>query len=272
MGFGATTEEEFRDHLEQLGLSSGGKIVVHSALTAFGRILGSEKTVLRVLREVLGPQGVLVVPTFTFELGPSTPFNRLQARPTAMGALPNLVWNMDKSTRTRSCIHSYASIGEISAEIESVRDDSSFGMGSFFDLAVKENFLWVMLGCGINEGCTLLHHAEEIVGVPYRNMIYLPRKIQDTDGTIRSIRYRYFARDEENLRENEFGPVETRMREEGTMRAVEAPHGMSYSAYSSDIVDCAVTLLEADPYALTTAMTSSIEHEKWRNPQSHPEI
>ncbi len=255
MGFGSTTEEEFRDHLQQLGLCSGGKIVVHSALTSFGRIPGSERTVLRILTEVLGQRGVLVVPTFTFELRPSAPFNRLSEKPTGMGALSNLVWNLDQSTRTRSCIHSYASIGGLVEEMKNVRDDCSFGSGSFFDLAVENNLLWVMLGCGINNGCTLLHHAEEIAGVPYRRMVYLPRNLEEEDGSIKRIRYRYYARDEENPRKNDFSRLQERMLAEGTMTAVEALHGTSYSAYSSDIAACATKLLEADPYVLTNAIT-----------------
>ena len=52
--------------LTRLGVPRGGLVMVHSSLRSLGHVAGGAETVVDALLETLGPEGTLVVPTFTY--------------------------------------------------------------------------------------------------------------------------------------------------------------------------------------------------------------
>jgi aminoglycoside 3-N-acetyltransferase len=256
MAFQIYSTEQLREHLRCLGIRPGMKVVVHAALTAFGKIPGRQEAVFTVLKEAVGEDGLLMFPTFTFELDADKPFNKFKQAPTGMGALSNHVWNMPDVFRTNSCIHSYTGIGKGAGDLAQVKEDRSYGEGSFFDLAHKENFFWVMLGCPISEGCTLIHHVEAMHGVPYREWDTFSRKLENPDESVRLIDYLYYKRKDDFKEDTSFTPVRDAMIAKGVMILEEAPHGQSLSAYSADIVRCSMDLLDQNNMALILPTSS----------------
>lgn len=53
------------EDLRELGLSEGAHVLAHTSLRAIGPIEGGAETLLQAFRRVLGPEGTLLVPTFT---------------------------------------------------------------------------------------------------------------------------------------------------------------------------------------------------------------
>lgn len=259
LGFEATDIAALRNHLEALKIRAGQRIVVHSSLLAFGKVAGGAKTILRLLLDRIGNRGTIFVPTFTLSLDPSTPFDPRRTPPHAMGALANLIWQLDKVERSHSLLHSYAGLGADSGLVATVHADRSFGEGSFFDLAVKEDFYWVMLGCSIDSGCPLLHHAEADVGVSYRELVILARQLFIEGRTPCKISYRYYGRTSATVA-NDFEPVRLHMTANGDMVRVPARHGESLAASSRDLMTCAVEMIRRDPHALLKKSTSEAVH------------
>lgn len=62
------TVELLAYHLSQLGVQPGMTLLVHSSLSALGWVCGGPVAVILALEQVLGPQGTLVMPTFTGDL------------------------------------------------------------------------------------------------------------------------------------------------------------------------------------------------------------
>lgn len=62
-----TVESIARD-LRELGVEPGMTLVVHSSLSALGWVSGGAQAVVLALREALGPEGTLVVPTHSTHL------------------------------------------------------------------------------------------------------------------------------------------------------------------------------------------------------------
>lgn len=54
-----------QEGLAQLGVTSGSMVMVHGALSSFGRVQGGAATVLEALQRSLGSSGTVVMPTFT---------------------------------------------------------------------------------------------------------------------------------------------------------------------------------------------------------------
>lgn len=57
------TRSRLAADLEQLGVSAGTIVMVHTSLKSLGRVVGGEQTALDALRDVVGPSGTLVMPT-----------------------------------------------------------------------------------------------------------------------------------------------------------------------------------------------------------------
>jgi aminoglycoside 3-N-acetyltransferase len=59
------TRQDIVRGLAALGLKPGDNVLVHSALSSFGRVEGGPNTVIDALLDAIGPAGTLVFPTFT---------------------------------------------------------------------------------------------------------------------------------------------------------------------------------------------------------------
>ncbi|MFN8456819.1 MAG: AAC(3) family N-acetyltransferase [Anaerolineae bacterium] len=62
------TVDLLAQHLTRLGVQPGMTLLVHSSLSALGWVCGGPVAVILALEQVLGPQGTLVMPTFTGDL------------------------------------------------------------------------------------------------------------------------------------------------------------------------------------------------------------
>lgn len=251
MAFASFSYEAMVEHLHLLGVERGMQVVVHSSLISFGKLPERAKTVLDAFQYVLGSKGGIAVPTFTFGIDPTQPFSLQNTIPRGVGAFSAFIWQQPGVIRTPSCIHSYSMLGSIGDQISGVRHDTSFGTGSFFDLAVQRDFYWVMLGCEINFGCTLIHHSESVANVPYRHWIELPRCIELPDGSIKNFNYHYFARNSNNFVQN-FDALKMQMASEDKLKVVSAPYGYSLAGSSSQIHAAALNMLKSNPYALVS--------------------
>ena len=60
------TKDDIAGELVGLGVPRGGLLFVHSSLSAIGEVEGGADAVVDALLEALGPEGTLVVPTFTY--------------------------------------------------------------------------------------------------------------------------------------------------------------------------------------------------------------
>ena len=59
------TGEDIVAGLRDLEVHQGDVVMVHSSLSRFGEVVGGADTVIDALQNVIGPTGLLVMPTFT---------------------------------------------------------------------------------------------------------------------------------------------------------------------------------------------------------------
>jgi aminoglycoside 3-N-acetyltransferase len=166
--------------LRNLGLQSGQTVLVHSALSAFGYVVGGERTVVTALLDTLGPDGTLVVPTHSSDLSdprhwshppiPQTWWETVRAEMPAydpqltgtrkMGAIPEFVRHLPGAQRSAHPTSSFCALGPnadfITANhaLDNGFDDHS-PLGRLYDLEASI----LLLGVGhLNN--TVLHLAE----------------------------------------------------------------------------------------------------------------
>ena len=177
---GPFTVRSLREDLRNLGLGSGQTVLVHSALSAFGYVVGGERSVVTALLDTLGPDGTLVVPTHSGDLSdprqwahppiPESWWDTVRAQMPAydpqltgtrkMGAIPEFVRHLPGAIRSSHPKSSFCALGPnaefITAHhgLDNGFDDHS-PLGRLYDLGASI----VLLGVGhLNN--TVLHLAE----------------------------------------------------------------------------------------------------------------
>ncbi|MCJ7750674.1 MAG: AAC(3) family N-acetyltransferase, partial [Armatimonadetes bacterium] len=62
----AVTRRRIADDLSRLGLAEGDVVFFHSSLTSLGWVDGGAEAVVDAFLDVVGPDGLVIVPTLTF--------------------------------------------------------------------------------------------------------------------------------------------------------------------------------------------------------------
>ena len=66
--FTPITKEGLIHKFSQLGIKQGDTLLVHTSLSSLGYVVGGEETLYYALREVIGNEGTIVVPSQTVEI------------------------------------------------------------------------------------------------------------------------------------------------------------------------------------------------------------
>ncbi|NLC39649.1 MAG: AAC(3) family N-acetyltransferase [Clostridiaceae bacterium] len=118
-------EEQIRFSLQLLGIGPADTIIAHGALSSIGYVEGGAKTVIRLLLELIGPEGTLVMPTLT---GWSEPFDVDQS-PSAVGILSETLRTWPGAFRSKHPVHSVAAVGAQAEYITAGHEDCKSGCG-----------------------------------------------------------------------------------------------------------------------------------------------
>lgn len=164
--------------LREAGICSGDVVFVQAALDALGKGRGivsadlRSTVVLRALRRAVGSAGTVVVPTYTFSFCRHEPFDT-ELTPTEGGpwnpSADFLEYVRQSPQAVRSCdpIHSVVAIGPMAARLLADLPRTCFGPDSVQHRLRREGAKLCALGLGLHES-TMIHHAEAMMGVPFR--------------------------------------------------------------------------------------------------------
>jgi aminoglycoside N3'-acetyltransferase len=257
MSLKTTTKSDLVQHFLDLGVSKGMDVTVHSKLLAFGLIDGGVDTVYNALRAVVGSNGTIVVPTYTFLDSDTVAYDPLVTPSANVGMLGEHVRLLPGAVRSLSPIHNHVAIGPKSGILCETSPKTSLGRGSDFEHLAREGFHLLLLGCEFSEGCTHAHHMEAMIGVPYREWIELPRLlVRPGRGEPERILVRYYGRKDRRWTES-FEVLRDQLRRSGGLKEAIAHYGRSYLIALTAVETCADSLLTKDPYALVTLKSES---------------
>lgn len=165
--------------LKAVGVRPGATLMLHSRLFGLGR-LGAvlDKDLLAdgfidAVLAVLGPEGTLLVPTFSFSFCKTGLFD-VDATPSEMGTLTERARKRPDARRSGHPIYSVAAFGREAERYLAASDATCFGPDSPFDRlhqASEEGEQVILAAMGLDnpaEAITYSHYLEETAGVPYR--------------------------------------------------------------------------------------------------------
>jgi aminoglycoside N3'-acetyltransferase len=151
--------------LRELGLQPGGILVVHTSYSRVGPLAGGPDALIAALREAVGPEGTLVMPSMSDD--DDAPFDRAATPCRSMGVVADRFWRVPGVLRSDSP-HAFAASGPEAAAITAPHPyaiphgvDSPIGRVWTLDGQV------LLLGVG-HDANTTIHLAENLAHVLYR--------------------------------------------------------------------------------------------------------
>lgn len=177
------TRKRVATDLRRLGLTPGGVVLVHGSLSSVGNLPGGEQALAMAVRDVLGPEGTIVVPAQSWQLcdpaylrignektwdetRDSLPAYDPRWTPTrTMGRLAEAVRTHPDSKRSDHPHRSFAAWGPKAEAVVARHDlDDPVGEGSPLSALDEMGAQVLLLGVGYDK-CTALHLAESRSGL-----------------------------------------------------------------------------------------------------------
>jgi len=171
----AVKKSDFVRALKSLGVADHKVVVIISDLAAFGDLehSGGEKdamfrTYVECFQELMGVNGTLVVPTFTYErTGPDSPYIH-ETTPSETGVLTEYLRNKAGSLRSMHPVFSFTAVGKDKEAICANVSRNSYAWNTPTHRLVEADALVISIGRSPHRGSFFIHLGEAFVGVPYR--------------------------------------------------------------------------------------------------------
>jgi aminoglycoside 3-N-acetyltransferase len=161
-----SSRAEVADQLRTLGVEAGGILLVHTSYRAIRPVQGGPVGLIDALRDALGPEGTLVMPSWSGdEDAPFDPFTT-RAEP-SLGVVAETFWRLPGVLRSDHA-QAFAAAGPNAPRITAgplplPPHIPESPVGRVHDLGGQV----LLLGVG-HDADTTLHLAELLAGVPYR--------------------------------------------------------------------------------------------------------
>jgi len=244
------TKNRIKKDLRNLGLKEGDWVLMHSSLKSLGYVKGGADTVIDAVMEVIGEDGLFMVPTFTFTN--FTPFFDPEKTPSQMGLITETLRQREESVRSWHPRHSVGVLGEKNKEVVSGHlQAGSVGEGSPIARLAKKGGYVLLLGVGHTVNTTI-HTSEVYAELPYLYTIkdspnFPEQALVKTPNNGEKVKVDLapYPTCSEG-----FWKLEPVMRDKGEIRYGKVGQAHCQLMKSQDIIDPASSLLREDPGAL----------------------
>ena len=234
------------------GIGPGDTVMLHSdaVVAAQFRTVPAEKRldlVLDAILAALGPEGTLVLPTFTYSFTKGEAFDP-DLSPSTVGQLTERFRLRPNVLRSRHPLFSVAAQGPLAGAFAASATADCFGPGTAFDLLYRHRGKIACLGCGFDR-VTFVHYVEQRAKVDYRYLKRFEGVIRRT-GTDEATSVSYLVRDLARDTPCDLGRLKGRLQETGKLRSAAVGRVGLLAVTARDFLETADTLLAEDPAAL----------------------
>jgi aminopeptidase-like protein/aminoglycoside N3'-acetyltransferase len=250
---------QMAEALRLAGLKQGDIVFSHSNVGYFGFPEEGKtadiifQTVLDAFRDVLGEEGTLVVPTFTYSYCKGQPFDP-DNTPSTCGMFTEMLRQYPGVYRSQDPIFSVTALGKQARELTADVPTECFGRGSFWDRFLQAD--GVICNLNFDAGSTFIHFVERCLNVPYR-YDKLFTGIFTRLGQSRKGAAIYFCQDMSNPDTvAKFEPFDALARKNGLVRSVAVGRGALICIKASDTYNVIEQGLKTDRWLLTASAKS----------------
>jgi aminoglycoside N3'-acetyltransferase len=179
------TRQEIVNQLVELGVKKGSTLFVHSSLKRIGYVQGGAKGVVEAILEILGPEGTLVMPTFSWfpqtqkdYLSKRFPvFNSKKSR-SGLGIITETFRRLPNVIRSEHPTHSVAALGPEARYLtcEHFKSLTPFDSSSPYQKLIKLNADILCLGVSLTS--VTFFHVFEDINKEFPLQVYYDRPIK----------------------------------------------------------------------------------------------
>ncbi len=244
---------DVRQALASVGVAPGDTLMLHAdalAAAQFPPLPQEERlaALLRAMEEHLGPQGTLVLATFTYSFTQDQEYDPAKS-PSQVGLLGEHFRKQPGVLRSLDPLFSVAARGARAAELTGADPGECFGPDSFFARLHRLGGKIACLGCTL-QVVTFLHYVERCLGVDYRYDKQFSGLVVRPDGRRRPATVTYFVRDLERDSESVLLPLQERLAAAGLLRRGRLGRVGLYCVDTNDFFEQTRELLALSPLAL----------------------
>lgn len=246
------TRAQLQEHFARAGLDRGDSVILHSSLKSIGPVEGGGEAVIEALLSVIGPDGHLLVPTFTYclPIWKIPPFD-VRNSPSRVGALTEIVRKRPDALRSFHPTHSVAVLGpQREALVRNHLHTTPLGKDSPFDRMRRFHAKILMLGTRQDTNSSL-HLCEVLAELPYVRVAF-------SEG--QDFELAWFLNESGDIEyipiyevpgcSRGFRVVEEPLRRAGVLRDVSIGHAPSQLLVLEDLIQAMRDLLAEDPTLL----------------------
>lgn len=163
----------YRDFFKQLPISEGDFVYISSDLRKLIYQAKKQKAsfdaqaFLSALKELVGPQGTIIIPAFNYNLADRSAFDIRHTQPIT-GMLSVEALKDPSFRRTRNPMHSFAVWGRWQPDLLALENRSSFGADSPFHFMQQHGCKLLGIDVDLQQSLTFAHYAEDMARVSYR--------------------------------------------------------------------------------------------------------
>lgn len=252
------TRKELVQGLRDAGIGGHEVVVIYADLTYLGPIAGVDtgdsylRTVWEAVLEAASPVATIVTPTASTQLCNTGIDFVAESTFSISGVLANYAFKLPHAVRSAHPFVSYTACGPLAESIAMDTGLNGYGDRSPMSRMIGRRAGAVSIGLPVNRSCSVVHHAEHVVGVPYRYYKEFPNRVF-ARGKCFGDRYLFHVRRPDmDIEKDENEKVLARFASAGhRIETVILPSGArlhGYDLYS--LYETSVALLCESPYAL----------------------
>lgn len=248
-------QDDLTKALRSVGVEPGDTLFSHSNIGFFGTPAGATsvddacRIILDAIMNVLGDDGTLIVPTFTYSFPDGRPFDPATT-PSTCGVFTEFVRRHPDAHRSHDPCVSVAAIGAHAESLTRGVEQNAYGSDGF--AARFASASGRICNLNLDAGSTLVHHVERELGVPYRFDKTFTGTLH-VDGQDREAASTIWVRHLVEGTEAEFTILDRYAREQGLFRSAGVGRGQVGSITYDATRDLIARTLPDEPWFLTKA-------------------
>ena len=230
-----TSTGELRSLLVDLGVQPGDKVFVHAFVPSLGIVEGGIEGITETLLDQLGPEGTLIVPTFTASYRRNQIYDVKTSR-SYNGALSEFVRQLSITVRSEDPLFSMAALGKDATALMKRSSSNCFGHGSIYDRLFRNRVKFLGFGIDWDQGFSFFMHLERLASVPYRCERTFRGCTRLCDGSLVEDIAVHFVRRETFAWVRDRGPLCEQLLAEGKIHQV-ARNGCKHRLFESPVIE-----------------------------------
>lgn len=248
------TEEDISEALSKVGISKGDSILIHSNIGYFGKLKGASdkegycQSFKRAIFKVIGIDGTLVVPTFSYSFCNNQVFD-VKKTPGVGGMFAEFIREDPESLRSEDANFSVVAIGKNAKYFTENAPEHSFGKNSFWERFLNKNGKLCRFNLDPDYN-TFIHYVEKLLNVSYRyDKLFKGKSILDNQEEERT--YYHFVRDlDKDEHISNLVRLDETAKKLGLLKLENLGRGQIISMTAKDTLEIIKNEIKKNPYFL----------------------